>query len=180
MLLRFYYADELQNITTVIWSEADQEVSGLAFKWRGLNLLHIALDIQIEANERQLLFALYIKWRVEWYPLPLHPFPESPLSKSLERTQQLVPVYMTTNNVHMDVRQCAFPWSTYLPDCRQRFFPFWKTPALYSVHRYALFRVTHLRAKPSWLEPLESELAVQVEYDMDEQGERHWLGVMRT
>jgi len=37
-----------------------------------------------------------------------------------------------------------------------------------------LFSRQHiLRAEPGCLEPLESELAVQVEYDMDEQGAYH-------
>lgn len=34
----------------------------------------------------------------------------------------------------------------------------------------AIFWMTYLGAEPSCSEPLESELAVQVEYDMDEQG----------
>jgi len=81
---------------------------------------------------------------VEWHPLPLHPFPESLLSKLLERTQRHVPVYTTTSNVLMDTMIS----------------PFSKDPN-------------------TIFEPLESELAIQVEYDMDEQ-DQEWLDVLNA
>jgi hypothetical protein len=61
---------------------------------------------------------------------------------------------------------------------RQRLLLIRETTTLHAIHRYALFLSDISFAERNWLEPLESELAVQVEYDMDEQGVHPRVGVV--